>query len=744
MQTTRSASNNFSSSVLFVSRRGKRSSDKTLTRRGGRREGGNFVAASSSLLVFDAERKGREKSRSKFSSSGTFIRKKKKNNEDDARANALVGRANDKRRGEDNSEEEGEDRIPLYDEILYQFGEDQDSFDSSQDEDDEEEERLQNTISRTSKTTSTEIKRVTKVEVMGAGDSKPTMISSEQQMLQQQQQQQQQKENRPIDVAEAMRVGDKAKDAGGLHPRGHGAMGKQPLNNNTLSSGKEATNSSTSPKMIGSGQKSPRPNAGASSLVTHNGRKEKEIDFPPLTLRQIVKFAVPALGAVLCDPVMTLVDTACVGRISASYLAALGPNTSIFGFVAMIFQFLTIATTGMVSRNMDAKDAKGLAMVISDALTIAIVMGLLAAFSMIVFAVPLLDLMQTQPHVMQPAVTYLRTRAFTMPCFLITLVGTATCLGQRDSQSPMKIFAFAGGLNLVLDLYLVIGPPKMGIAGAAIATAISQTCGALIFLRKLSRNHNLMFRMPTRARSKPFITAGGVLSVRSVCIMLFYSYAAALASTINVVTIAAHQVVAGIVSVAQFCPEPLSACAQSVLATAGPRNANGFATNKESLYVRRAGRLLLLAGLGLGAGVGALCASILAYQPEMFTKNLAVMSEVGSVAPMVFFSILTYCCVCVTDGLVFATGRIEFAALTQVINLPLSAYALWFCVSKQELGLFGIWLVVLGLFILRVSENICILARDLGPQKWRKIVSPAERMSMEEEDFNDVESQKQN
>jgi uncharacterized protein YjeT (DUF2065 family) len=76
--------------------------------------------------------------------------------------------------------------------------------------------------------------------------------------------------------------------------------------------------------------------------------------------------------------------------------------------------------------------------------------------------------------------------------------------------------------------------------------------------------------------------------------------------------------------------------------------------------------------------------------------------------------------------------------------LPLSAYALWFCVSKQELGLFGIWFVVLGLFILRVSENIFILARDLGPQAWRKIVSPAERMSMEEEDFNDVESQKQN
>ena len=638
---------------------------------------------------------------------------------------------------EDKEEEQQEERIPVYDETLYQFGEDQDRFAQYEDNDEEEGQRREGQAISKTTTTTTTTKRVT-VEIMGVGDSKPpTMNSSEQQ----------QKQNRPIDVAEGlMRAGDKSKDTGGLHPRGHGAM-----NNNTTNSNIEMTHSSTreqkSPKMMGalsSGQKSPRTNTGASSLVVHNSRKEKEIDFPALTLRQIVKFAVPALAAVLCDPVMTLVDTACVGRISASYLAALGPNTSIFGFVAMIFQFLTIATTGMVSRNMDAKDAKGLAMVISDALTIAIIMGILAAFSMIVFAVPLLDLMQTQPHVMQPAVTYLRTRAFTMPCFLITLVGTATCLGQRDSQSPMKIFAFAGGLNLVLDLYLVIGPPKMGIAGAAIATAFSQTCAAAIFMRKLSRNHNLMFRMPTRARLKPFITAGGVLSVRSVCIMLFYSYAAALASTINVVTIAAHQIVAGIVSVAQFCPEPLSACAQSILATAGPRNANGFATSKESLYVRKAGRLLLLAGSGLGAGVGSICASILAYQPELFTKNLTVMAEVGSVAPIVFFTILTYCCVCVTDGLVFATGRIEFAAITQAINLPLSAYALWFFVSKLELRLFGIWLVVLGLFILRLSENVFILARDLGPQKWRKIVSPAERLSMEEEDFDDVESQKQN
>lgn len=73
----------------------------------------------------------------------------------------------------------------------------------------------------------------------------------------------------------------------------------------------------------------------------------------PVTFAQIIAFAVPALGAVLADPVMSLIDTACVGQISSVHLAALGPNTTIFGFTAMVFSFLGTATTGMVARAHD-------------------------------------------------------------------------------------------------------------------------------------------------------------------------------------------------------------------------------------------------------------------------------------------------------------------------------------------------------------------------------------------------------
>ena len=53
-------------------------------------------------------------------------------------------------------------------------------------------------------------------------------------------------------------------------------------------------------------------------------------------LWEILSLAVPALGTVVADPLMSLVDTACVGQMSAAQLASLGPNTAIFNFVFQV------------------------------------------------------------------------------------------------------------------------------------------------------------------------------------------------------------------------------------------------------------------------------------------------------------------------------------------------------------------------------------------------------------------------
>ena len=244
-------------------------------------------------------------------------------------------------------------------------------------------------------------------------------------------------------------MGDKSKDTGGLHPRG-GAM-----NNNTTNSNIEMTHSSTreqkSPKMMGalsSGQKSPRTNTGASSLVVHNSRKEKEIDFPALTLRQIVKFAVPALAAVLCDPVMTLVDTRPVAyrRVFSGF----GSEHVHFRFRRMIFH-----PDDCHNGHGEQKYGRERRERISDGhfrrAHNCDYHGNFRAFSMIVFAVPLRSYADaTSCHA--TGCDVFMTRAFTMPCFLITLVGSDVPRSKRFAIADEDL-RFRWRIELVLTVF---------------------------------------------------------------------------------------------------------------------------------------------------------------------------------------------------------------------------------------------------------------------------------------------------
>eukprot|EP00240_Pyramimonas_obovata_P002823 CAMPEP_0118933290 /NCGR_PEP_ID=MMETSP1169-20130426/11899_1 /TAXON_ID=36882 /ORGANISM="Pyramimonas obovata, Strain CCMP722" /LENGTH=701 /DNA_ID=CAMNT_0006876031 /DNA_START=237 /DNA_END=2342 /DNA_ORIENTATION=- len=411
------------------------------------------------------------------------------------------------------------------------------------------------------------------------------------------------------------------------------------------------------------------PSREAFQVDTSEGSTEGNA-LPPLTLPQITAFAVPALGAVLADPLMSLVDTACVGQVSSIGLAALGPNTTIFMFVGMIFMFLTTATTALVARAFDKGERKEVGRAVSDALTIAVTLGPLMSFIMITQSTPLFSLLNTSMELMKPAQDYLFWRALSLPCTLVSFVGTAACLGQRDSSTPLKVAGLSGLVNLVVDLFLVLGPLKMGIVGAAMATAGSQLMAATLYVIKLRSRMELRPRMLTWARVQPFVSAASVLILRSTFIMSVFMMMTGRAASMGTLSVAAHQVLIGVLTVAQFCPEPMSSAAQTFLAsTAGPVR-RGTATPKEAAFARQAGRLLLRTSATLGCGLAAGAFCIARFAPGLFTSDPLVMARVATLAPFLGAAILVYTLVCQMDGLLFAAADLRFSAAMQFINLP--------------------------------------------------------------------------
>lgn len=66
-------------------------------------------------------------------------------------------------------------------------------------------------------------------------------------------------------------------------------------------------------------------------------------------LLDVASLAVPSLGAVLADPLISLVDTACVGQVSSLELASLGPNTAIFNLIFQVANTLTSVSNLQIS-----------------------------------------------------------------------------------------------------------------------------------------------------------------------------------------------------------------------------------------------------------------------------------------------------------------------------------------------------------------------------------------------------------
>ena len=451
----------------------------------------------------------------------------------------------------------------------------------------------------------------------------------------------------------------------------------------------------------------------------------------PLTLSRVLAFSLPALGAALADPLMSLVDTAFVGQVSAIGLAALGPNTAVFGFVSMVFQFFTVSVTAMVSRARDDRNdvaKKTQSRRVSDALSLALLCGAGSSAALMAFGGHILRLMYTPSEVMVPARAYLTIRAAALPAALVALVGTAASLGARDARAPLRVAAATSSLNLLVNLYLVLGPPRLGIVGSAIGTCLSQHVGAALFVAHMSSKKSgltLRLRVPTWRRAKPFLSSGAALTTRSVCVMSAYSLATAAASSMGTLTVAAHQVLVGLVTLAQFCPEPLSACAQSELASVASKRKGGSKgrfgvhaqTRAERRFAKRSARLLLCCGGALGGGVAGMCYVALVCFPHVFSADVHVAMAVAAMAPIVCVAVFAYALVCVMDGLIFASGRMMFAAGASIANLPLAA-AFVARASGGGFGLMGTWYALLALFLVRLVENGIAVGVDYGVFEW--------------------------
>jgi putative MATE family efflux protein len=411
--------------------------------------------------------------------------------------------------------------------------------------------------------------------------------------------------------------------------------------------------------------------------------------------RRILALAVPALGALAADPLLSLVDTAFVSRLGTVALGALGVDAAIFSFAFFAFNFLAYATTPMVARRIGAGDRAGAGRIVVQALMLATGLGLLVSAVLFGGAETLVRAMQAGPELVDPAVSYLRIRALAAPAMLIVTAGHGAFRGLHDTRTPFGITLAINVINVVLDPLLIFGF-DLGIEGAALATLTAQMVGAAWFvavLVRVGRREGWSWTPPGLRELAPLLGTGGVLTLRTLFITGTLTAATAVAASIGSEPVAAHQVVAQTWLLLAMVVDALAISAQAMVADEiGQGDRRGA-----SVVATRLGRWGIVAGATLAVLLlsgGNLVATFFATEPavrELIGAAMVVAALMQPVAAAVF----------VADGVFLGLLQVRYLAYSTMAGGLVAGLLLWMT-AVSGWGLVGVWWAIAAMVTVRL------------------------------------------
>jgi putative MATE family efflux protein len=386
--------------------------------------------------------------------------------------------------------------------------------------------------------------------------------------------------------------------------------------------------------------------------------------------RQILTLAVPALGALVAEPLFLMADTAIIGWLGTAELAGAALGVTVMHTVVGLMIFLAYSTTPAVARFVGAgKTARALAAG-RDGLWLALVLGVVLALAGLAAGEAVLQMMGSAGEIHPHALEYLLWSLPGLPAMLLVFAGVGALRGFQDTKTPLVVAGCGFGANALLNLILV-HPVGLGVAGAAIGTSIAQwgmAAAYLIILLPRMRKAGVPLGLdPVALRSAAQV--GGWMFLRTLTLRTALVATVVVATDLGPETLAAHQVAFTFFSTLAFVLDALAIAAQALIGR------ELGASRRDS--ARRMTRLMVLWGIGFGAVVGALTALAAPWVPKLFTPDdqvahmitvaLFVLAAAQPIAGYVF----------VLDGVLMGAGDVRYLALAGVFNLGVYLPALW-------------------------------------------------------------------
>ena len=421
------------------------------------------------------------------------------------------------------------------------------------------------------------------------------------------------------------------------------------------------------------------------------------------TDRELLRLAVPAVGALVAEPLYLLADTAVVGHLGTSPLAGLAVASGVLLFAYGMCIFLAYGTTASVARLTGAGRPEAAAAQAVQGLWLAASLGVALAVLGAWFGQRLLGLLGAEGPVLDQAGTYLRISLLGAPAMLVMLAGVGYLRGLRDTVRPLWVAVGTAALNLILEVVLIYGF-GLGIGASAAATVVAQWIGAgcyLVWIGSEVRCYEVSLG-PDWSALRRLALVSTDLMVRNLSLGGTFLVGTSVAARIGAAPVAAHQVAFLVWMMLALTMDGLAIAAQAMVGTAlGAGDGDG---------ARRIGRRTIVWSVGVGITLGLALLFARDSVSGLFSNDPAVVGlagflllHVGLMAPLsgVAFAL---------DGILIGAGDQRFMARAMTAS-ALVATAVMAAGRLADLGIGWLWAAI---WVFVAGRSVILGARFRG------------------------------
>lgn len=422
---------------------------------------------------------------------------------------------------------------------------------------------------------------------------------------------------------------------------------------------------------------------------------EASPDVKKASKREMLGFAVPALGIYLANPLLSNIDNSFVGKtVGTQGLAALSPATICTDQMLYLFSFLSRATTGLVSRAYGSKsepaDKKEAAAAAASApLTVALISGALLSVFYAFFTHRLLGLLNVTPSLRNSAASYIYWRGAIAWAALAQSVSLSVMMATRDAITPLRIIGLAAGVNVIGDFLLCVWPLQLGVSGAASATSFATLFSSFFMIKALKKKSILpKIRLPTRKELMGLMEFTGPLLAITITRLIGFINMGRKAMSLGVSQTAAYQLSINLVIFFLLFAEPLSQLSQTQLPALV--DANDGPSVRENL------KSVLTLGAFTALGIGSIAGLTLAFGSSIFSSDMAVQALAKEAAPSVFVTVATAIFAVTVDGAMLASRDFNFMLGQGILTMLLQIFLLSTSWCSSISAIFATFTIRLG------------------------------------------------